>query len=77
MQMAVQQQMQNLMASAYPGSYAQPGQYAVGDLSALQRGQLHDKQLASPADRQELHLVDLLSPQEPAKLPLVSQSCSF
>lgn len=52
MQLAVQQQMQNLMASGYPGSYTQPGQYPMGDLSMLQRGQLHDKQLAGPVDRQ-------------------------
>ena len=61
MQMAVQQQMQSLMASAYPGSYPQPGQYPMGDLNMSQRGHLHDKQLAGSAERQEQHPGHLLS----------------
>lgn len=49
-QMAVQQQMQNLMANAYSGAYAAPGQYPLGDPGMMHRGQGHEKLNAS-ADR--------------------------
>lgn len=48
--LAVQQQMQSLMANAgYPGAYA-PGQFPVGDPGMLHRSQTHDKHIL-PADR--------------------------
>lgn len=55
--MALQQQMQGLMAGAYSGSYPQPGQFPMGDPGMLHRGQAHDKQLTTSSDR---HVTNLL-----------------